>query len=384
MLLKVVDASTLAIPFHAPFKHATAERRTTQTLWVAAHGSDRCVGYGEGCPREYVTSESLSTAHSFVARNREHWLAGIRDFETLSHWTQCHRDDIDSNPAAWAAVELAMLDLIGKETKRSVESVLGLAELSGRYCYTAVLGDGSPEHFDAQLSGYLKAGFQAFKIKLSGDAERDATKVRALERARVPPSVVRADANNLWSDAGTAIRYLGGLGFSFFAVEEPLKPGDYEGMHRIASTLDTRIILDESLVRSDQLGLLVEPTNRWIVNLRVSKMGGLIRSLELVSAARPRGLRIIVGAQVGETSLLTRAALAIANCSRDVLIGQEGAFGTHLLTHDVVQPSIMFGPRGELDTTSLPAGRGGFSLEVRDQGAYREGMDCRRQALSEP
>ena len=370
MLLKAIEASTLTIPFHAAFKHATAERRTTQTLWVTAHGSGGAVGHGEGCPREYVTSESLSTAHSFVAQNRSDWLDSIRDFDTLSHWTNRHRAEIDSNPAAWAAVELAILDLIGKETGRSVESVLELPEINGRFCYTAVIGDGSPEQFNAQLSAYLKTGFWAFKIKLSGDPERDATKTQALEHAGVSPTAVRADANNLWSDADTAIRHVDGLGFPFFAVEEPLSPRDYEGMQRIASALDTRIILDESLVRSDQLALLGGPANRWIINLRVSKMGGLLRSLELVSAARLRDLQVIVGAQVGETSLLTRAALTVANWSRDLLIGQEGAFGTHLLTRDVIQPSIMFGPRGELDATSLPVGRGGFSLDIRHQDDY--------------
>jgi len=46
---------------------------------------------------------------------------------------------------------------------------------------------------------------------------------------------------------------------------------------------------------------------------------------------------VIVGAHVGETSLLTRAALTVANSARDLLVAQEGAFGTHLLARDVVR-----------------------------------------------
>jgi hypothetical protein len=42
------------------------------------------------------------------------------------------------------------------------------------------------------------------------------------------------------------------LAFPFRAIEEPLRPGDYEGMRRVASALDTRIILDESLVRGSR------------------------------------------------------------------------------------------------------------------------------------
>jgi L-alanine-DL-glutamate epimerase-like enolase superfamily enzyme len=175
---------------------------------------------------------------------------------------------------------------------------------------------------------------------------------------------VRADANNLWPDAAAASRDLASLEFPFDAVEEPIRAGDYEGLQRIASALGTSVVLDESLVRAGQLDALDMLPGPWIVNLRVSKMGGLLRSLEVMSAARARGLRIVVGAHVGETSLLTRAALTVANCARDLLAGQEGAFGTHLLVRDVVDPPIMFGRGGRLDAAAVPSGGGGFSLEL--------------------
>jgi L-alanine-DL-glutamate epimerase-like enolase superfamily enzyme len=135
-------------------------------------------------------------------------------------------------------------------------------------------------------------------------------------------------------------------------------------MHRLASALDTQIILDESLLRADQLDQLSDSADRWIVNLRVSKMGGLLRSLELVRELRRRGLRVILGAHVGETSLLTRAALTVAHSARDLLVAQEGAFGTHLLSTDVVEAPIMFGQGGILDATPLGMKTEGFGLTV--------------------
>jgi L-alanine-DL-glutamate epimerase-like enolase superfamily enzyme len=74
-----------------------------------------------------------------------------------------------------------------------------------------------------------------------------------------------------------------------------------------------------------------------------------LRSLAVVEAARAAGIRIVVGAQVGETSVLTRAALTVAQASRDLLVAQEGAFGTQLLERDICDPSLMFGQRGVLD-----------------------------------
>jgi L-alanine-DL-glutamate epimerase-like enolase superfamily enzyme len=135
-------------------------------------------------------------------------------------------------------------------------------------------------------------------------------------------------------------------------------------MHRLASALDTRIILDESLLRAGQLDRLSGSEDRWIVNLRVSKMGGLLRSLELVREMRQRGLRAIFGAHVGETSLLTRAALTVAHNARDILVAQEGAFGTHLLAADVVETPIMFGHGGVLDVDALGMKSAGFGLTI--------------------
>jgi hypothetical protein len=62
---------------------------------------------------------------------------------------------------------------------------------------------------------------------------------------------------------------------------------------------------------------------------------------------------------------LTRAALTIANCAKDILLAQEGAFGTHLLTADVAQPPLMFGVGGVIDIDKFGlAGIPGLGLDI--------------------
>lgn len=368
MALRSIGASALSIPFKLAFKHAAASRAATQALWVLAEGADGARGFGEGCPREYVTDESLQNALAFVAAHTAAWLREIRDVASLRHWVRGHRREIDAHPAAWTAVELALLDLFGKQAGRTVESLLGLAPLRGRFRYSAVLGDAAPAAFEAQLGRYRQAGFADFKIKLAGDAQRDAAKARALEAAGVAPGAVRADANNLWRAPEAAIEALQALRFPFFALEEPLQAADYAGMARIAQARQAKVILDESMARPEQLDALHGPADRWLVNLRVSKMGGLVRSLEFLGEARRRGLRVIVGAHVGETSVLTRAALAVASAAGDALVAQEGAFGTHLLERDVAEPPLMFGPGGVLDIDDYGiARRPGLGLTIGER-----------------
>jgi L-alanine-DL-glutamate epimerase-like enolase superfamily enzyme len=349
MRIESIRSEVLATPFKVAFKHASADRKAMQSLWVEVSAASGATGMGEGCPREYVTGESLATARDFVERHRGDWLAAIIDVSSLTAWVDGNRKEIDANPAAWSAVELALLDCLGKESGLTLEELLGTPALAGSYRYSAVIGDGPPAAFEAQLATYRKAGLRDFKIKLAGDRERDLAKVRALAAAGIAPQSVRADANNLWSDARSAIAHLASLDFAFFAIEEPLKCGDYEGMREMARSLGARIILDESALRENQLTALGEDAHRWIVNLRISKMGGLVRSVQVARRAKELRLAVIVGAHVGETSVLTRAGLTIAELARDNLVAQEGAFGTHLLESDAVTPSLMFGAGGVLD-----------------------------------
>lgn len=363
MKLLRLSPSILAIPFKESFKHASAERVVAQTLWVECETAKGIKGFGEGCPREYVTGETLESALAFVAEHYEFWLSEINSVPTLRAWIEANRMVLDANPAAWCAVELAMLDALGIENNCSIEKLLGLPELCEDFLYTAVLGDASTAKFQAQLERYLKSGFTEFKIKLSGNLDLDRQKVAVLREAGVSSDKVRADANNLWPDADSVVLHMEALSFDFMGLEEPIRAGSPQALRHVATTLEMKIILDESLLRLEQLGDFEEDPERWIVNLRISKMGGILRSLEMLSAIRKAGVGLIVGAHVGETSVLTRAALTIVNQARDIVVAQEGAFGTHLLAHDVVKAPLMFDYGGVLafDGERKP----GLGLEIR-------------------
>jgi L-Ala-D/L-Glu epimerase len=289
----------LCIPFRTTFRHASAARSETQSLWVEAHANDGTIGYGESCPREYVTGESLQSAARFFRAHQTELQKQAKDFASLHAWSKTHASVIDSDPAAWCAIELALLDLFAKQTGQSVEQCLSLPAAAGKFRYTAVLGDAELPAFQQQLGKYQAAGFDDFKVKLSGRLEHDRSKLAMA--AAATPHQVRLDANNLWGDVDAAVTYLSALNFGFFAIEEPLKPYDYEGMAKLAKALKVKVILDESFTHEQQIGALPSTPGPWIINIRVSKLGGLLRSINAIEQARARGIPVIVGTQVGET-----------------------------------------------------------------------------------
>lgn len=341
-----------AIPFTERFRHASADRAETLSVWVDATSEAGLVGCGESCPRPYVTGESLESVDAFFERHRDALCRDISGLAALGQFAARAAADIDANPAAWCAIELAVLDVVAQGQRAPIEATLSQARLAGEWRYSAVVGDADPATFERQVARYLAMGFLDFKVKLSGDLARDRLKLASLWAATGVR--VRVDANNLWREANDAIVFLSALGGPIVAVEEPLAPGAFDALSRVAGACGVPIVLDESVARANQVAALPGDPSQWIVNVRVSKMGGLVRALDVVTAARSAGMRVVVGAQVGETSLLTRAGLTVAQSAGAALFAQEGAFGTFLLTRDVCDPPLMFGAGGRLRVDDHP------------------------------
>ncbi len=361
--IKDIEFKELNIPFNTAFTHASASRHSTQTIWVKITTTCGLTGYGEGCPREYVTGESLESALRFIADQKKVVLEDIHDLSTLTDWVNENEKLIDSNPAAWCAIELALLDIIAQNEYCSIENLLDVPIIRESFTYTAVLGNNKFSAFKRQALQYKKLGFLDFKIKLSGNLKEDTEKLDFLSKSHSAVRI-RVDANNLWKNKDEVVEYVCELNSPIFAIEEPIDPEQYEDLQAISRSLAIPIILDESLRRRSQLDYVKKNPSNWILNVRVSKMGGLIRSLKVIQEARKHRLPLIVGAHVGETSLLTRAGFVIAQAAHDSLLAHEGGFGRYLLKEDVCDESLMFGRNGKIQYSLDKLSSPGFGLAI--------------------
>jgi len=208
----------------------------------------------------------------------------------------------------------------------------------------------------------LAGGFRSFKIKLTGDLALDQARMATLQRLCIPRGIgpPRLDANNLWPDPDIALRYLDALPWRPAAIEEPLRSSNPKALSQIARRYP--VVLDESLCTLADLERHLSHGGDWIPNLRVSKLGGLLASIEVARACEAASVPFIVGGHVGETSLMTRAALTVARSAKGC-IAQEGGFGLLLLTWEPVTPAVMFGHGGRLEVARH--GADGFGMVPR-------------------
>ncbi|MCK9196828.1 MAG: hypothetical protein M0P16_07580, partial [Syntrophales bacterium] len=352
-----IEAAPLRLNLKTIIRHAAATRSEGESIWVQAKRNGN-TGYGEGCPRIYVAGDDLDASIIWI---REKFSSGKVNFETvedLQRWAEGNEKEIDNYPSAWCAMEMAVLDLLSRERGCTVEKMLGLDD--GKLCgrYTAVLGDDKKWKYTTLADKYLIRGFSDFKIKLSGNLERDIEKLDILEELSVQhhakPIRIRLDANNLWKDrCDEAIKYTKMLGDGrAFAMEEPVRARNAGDISKFSTATGLPVILDESLCTLDDLSLYRNIEGKFIANIKISRVGGLIRALKMIEELKKMGWPVIIGCHVGETSLLTRAALVVSSAAGENLIAHEGAFGDYLVEREPANPMLKFGRQGLLDLRS--------------------------------
>ena len=142
MKLKKITIDNLKIPFSRKIEHRLHSRRETESIVVTVLDSEGMAGFGEGTPRRYVTGESLE--HSLIAA---HALAeqvlgqevGSRG-ALLTLLTTIGRNAIAcSHPAAFCALETALLDLWTRHQGQMLYRFFSGDSKTGRLCFSGVI-----------------------------------------------------------------------------------------------------------------------------------------------------------------------------------------------------------------------------------------------------
>ncbi len=334
------------LPFTLPVRHNLADHRSVDNIIVAVTTSSGAVGYGEGIPRSFVTGETLTASLNFLKTQlvprviSQRWANPrvLRDF-LADLWEE---SGAAATPAAFCALETALLDAAGQSWGMTVAVLL---ELPACYpvVYSAVLPLASPEHM-THFWGLIKK-FQIRHVKVKVGTPDDEATVRATREALGPDVDLRIDANAAWSPevAIAQIRRLAPYRLS--AVEQPVAKDDIDGMRLVSQSVDIPVIADESLCSAADARRLIQMGACQILNIRISKCGGLTQAVNICRLAQEAGLKCQLGSHVGETSLLAAAGRHFA-MGLPQLCYVEGSLAPLYLSQDLVDTPVFFGPGG--------------------------------------
>jgi muconate cycloisomerase len=137
-------------------------------------------------------------------------------------------------------------------------------------------------------------------------------------------------------------------------------------MKQVRNEIGIPVMADESLVTVDQAQRLVDLGACDFFNIRLSKNAGISGSMAIAQLARQAGVKIQVGAQVGETGILSAAGRTFA-AHLPALAFAEGSFGTWLLAEDVTFENVAFGYGGRAPLLKTR----GLSVTVKEDALER-------------
>ena len=341
------------------FSQSNQNTRMSDSLLVRVTTTDGHTGIGECCPRSYVTGETASTTFASLEAQAQ-TLAGQswESFGDLRAWLQA---DLNLEPAATCGLELALLDAWGKTHGQSVVNLLG-GELPTVISYSGVVPMSSQTSLEPLLSRFR---FPSVKIKVGSDLLWNLARISWVRSLMGEEVDIRVDVNGGWSlqESLKQIPCLTLAGIRCF--EQPLPSECDHEMPFLTRELGQEVLLmaDESLTTVDSACRLLDSGAFNAFNLKLSKHGGLLRSLDIYRMAREQGLPCQLGAHFGETSILTAAGVAFCGMAPK-LLHREGALGTWLLEHDICEGSLRIDQQGQFRVTESFRKAPGLGIQV--------------------
>jgi len=332
------------------------------------------VGWGEGVPREYVTGETVEGATAALAERLAPALLGaaVDNAGVVPDVFQEAVETADSelDLAARCALELAFLDACGRHFRTSVQRWLG-SGAAPEVRYDAVIPFSSPRKLVALALVIRALGIRQVKIKVGDDLDRDLHSLGLLRRVLGQDVDLRVDANCAWTPA-EAIEAIERMGaHRIAAVEQPVAGGDVDGLRHVSDAVTIPVIADESLRTVAEARRLAEANACSAFNIRVSKCGGLLDSMRIAAIAAEAGLYCVVGAQVGESGILSAAGRHAAAAIAPRYL--EGSGGSLLLKRDLTEERVLPGRRGR---ARVFGGRG-LGVGVREELVEETGTVAR-------
>jgi cis-L-3-hydroxyproline dehydratase len=176
-----------------------------------------------------------------------------------------------------SAVDVACWDILGKRANLPVCTLLGGRYGDDFHLYRAISQE-SPDEMAAKVAGYRAEGYRRFQLKVGGDPDTDIARIRAVSAVLKPGDRLVADANTGWLQH-EAVRVVRAVCDVDVYIEQPCLT--FAECYAVRRTTNHPFVLDEVIDGVDMLLRAHGEDAADVVNLKISKLGGLTKTKQL-------------------------------------------------------------------------------------------------------
>ncbi len=324
--IKKVEVLPTAIEFRSAFNIGVgtvgAKGAPGKYVFVRLETADGQVGWGATTT---IPNWSYETVEAVVG-TLEHHLAPLALERTPFEWNTLKREmDARVRPAvsngapfAKSALEIAFLDLAGKVSGQPLHRLLG-GKLRDTIdlCYAVSID--TPDAMAAEVSRWPAC--ECFKVKVSGDADLDVLRLRAISEAR-PQAQIWLDANQSYQPIALE-RFLRALPEfeKIRCFEQPVRSEDWLGLRRMRQKSPYPVAIDEGCFSSFDVARVARLEAADLVVLKVPKSGGVTNCYKSAVVAEAHGLGLL-GSGLTDAGVSFMAAIHLYS-SLDLLLPPE-------------------------------------------------------------
>jgi L-alanine-DL-glutamate epimerase-like enolase superfamily enzyme len=275
MKIKRISAYQVNLPLHeGSYKWSGGKAVTVFDSTVVRIETDEgVVGHGEVCPLGPFYLPAYANGCRAGIRELGPHLLGENPLE-LEKLNQRMDRALKGHPYVKSGIDMACWDILGQVTGQPVCVLMG-----GRYgedfgLYRAISQE-SPEAMADRVAGYRAEGYRRFQLKVGGDPQDDIERIHAVASRLQPGDRLIADANTGWlmHDAMRVVRAVRDVDVY---IEQPCS--SYEECLAVRRRTDHPFVLDEVIDGIDMLLRGQADLAMDVVNIKISKFGGLTRA----------------------------------------------------------------------------------------------------------
>ncbi|OYU47005.1 MAG: cycloisomerase [Rhizobiales bacterium PAR1] len=310
---------------------------TVKRVLVELTASDGIVGWGEAAPWEVFTGTAEGTLAALQLYLRP--LVIGWPVKRIRAAMMAFDKALVGHGEAKVALEMAMLDIVGKGADLSVADLLG-GRVRDTIPLSFSIADPDFEADLARMHAMVPAGHKLFKVKTGVKPHREEMANLARMRGDFGDKIdLRIDYNQALPPFGALaiLRDVEQVSPTF--IEQPVPRNHLDAMASFVAALKTPILADESCFDPRDLMEIIRLRAANAISIKLMKSGGLHKAQATMAIADTAGLPGY-GGTLYEGGIALAAGTQLIAATPGISLGCEFYMPHHVLTEDVLEERI--------------------------------------------
>jgi o-succinylbenzoate synthase len=289
--IKQIEIYQVSLRYKEPIRIAPGTRSEANNIVVKLVTDYGVIGWGESSPSKRVTGETVETVVDVLDKVGP-TLVGMCPLR-IEQDVEAMDTVVAGNPAAKAAVDMALYDVLGKTVRKPVFMLLGGYRTE---VFTDItLGIKSPREMADDAVKAVKNGFKALKVKLGIDPVEDVERVQIIREAVGDHVQIWVDANQGWT-VDQALDVLNSIKkFKVQFAEQPVSAEDIKGLSHVRRNSLVPIMADESVHSPADALRLIQAGAVDFINIKLMKCGGILKGRKIAEIAEAASVPCMIG-----------------------------------------------------------------------------------------